>query len=155
MNWQDYTFKIEELKAVVGLYQQAQQNMAQGQVLVDSARADESLDASAKEEMLQHEQQLRAGLSASENMLLQRTKSADVGAAILSVQEHVARSQHFDQLRGEQLRLQIAVELAKELGTATEEQLMEAEAKLGALQVQMDTLLRMAKVHLPSMLVIV
>lgn len=148
MKLQQLIFKVEELKAIASMYEQTQQGLAQAQVLITSVDADTDADTRAKvEESLAT---LTSRFQSLERLFLERTGCADVDAAVEYVQAHIARLQHFQQVRSEQLQLRTQLDLELAMGALPPETRQGAEDSLQNLQLRLETLVRQGHEALPS-----
>jgi len=141
MKLQAVLFKVEELKALVSYYESTQESLAQGTTLLEQMK----LDANAADSLAEVESkvaQLRLRGATIAQMLKERTGARDDERAFEIVQEHIARLQRYQTLRGEQLQLRTQLELELAIGEVSQETRRKAEDTLDGLQKRMDTLLQ-------------
>jgi len=138
MKLQQLVYVVEELKAVVNLYEQTQKVAAQTVVLADYLPED--ADDDQRESVVASVMKVQERLAAMERALLQRTGALDVDQAVERVQEHIARLNHFQELRGNQLQLQTHYDLEMAVGDVPMETRQQALTSLADMQTRLETL---------------
>lgn len=147
MKLQQLVYKIEELKALVNLYEQMQQGYAQATVLRESM-TDESEEQLAEVDQKLTEMNHRFGKVAS--LMMDKTGGTDVDDAVERVQAHITRLQQIQQIRGEQLQLRTQLDLELALGDVAIETRQQAENALQGMQVRMEKLVQQGEQALPG-----
>lgn len=147
MKLQQLIFKVEELKALVTLYEQMQQGYAQATVLRESMTDASDEERAAVDEKLD---QLKRRYEQVQRLLMDKVGASSEDEAVDKVQEHIARLQHFQQIRGEQLQLRTQLDLELAMGDVPVETRQNAENTLQGYQARMETLVRQGEQALPG-----
>jgi len=140
MKLQQLVYKVEELKALVSLYEQTQQGLAQAAMIKETISGEG--DAEQIKKFEDTVAQMTSRLAAVETMLTQRTGAGLVDDALDRVQEHIARLQQYQQTRGEQLQLRTQLDLELALGPVAVETRQQAENSLQAMQARLEMLIK-------------
>lgn len=148
MKLQQLIYKVEELKALVSLYEQTQQGLAQGTMLLETLESDTDEETRAK--VTDTVATLQSRHTSVEKLLLERTGTYDIDAAVDAIHAHIARLQQFQQLRGEQLQLRTQLDLELAMGMVQPETRQAAEDGLQALQNRLETLVRQGYDAMPA-----
>jgi len=148
MKLQQLIYKVEELKALLSLYEQTQQGLAQASMLQTSLEPDTDADTLLKVEQTVNSLQTRC--DTVQRLLLERTCTADEDAAVDVVQSHIMRLQQYQQLRAEQLQLRIQLDLELAMGVVPAETRKAAEDSLHGLQQRMETLVSQGHAAFPG-----
>lgn len=148
MKLQQLIYKVEELRALVSMYEQSQKALAQA-VAVKDTMGDEA-DAEQQQSVHDAVANLEARLARAGELLVSRTSAADVDMAVERVQEHISRLQQYQEVRGEQLQLRTQLDLEMELGGLTPEVRQQAESTLQTLQTRLDALVKQGHDALPG-----
>lgn len=146
MKLQHYVYKIEELKALVALFEQTQQELARGTAVLDALGSE--ADAEELKKMEDTLATLRVRLNAVGGLLTDRTGTSDVDAAIDNVQAHMGRLAQYQQLRGEQVQLRTQLDLEMAIGEVEKDVRKNVEGQLTAMQQRMETLVQMGETSL-------
>lgn len=148
MRLQQLIYKVEELKALSNMYDQAQQALAQGAAL-QATMGDEST-AEDKATVTEKLEQLRARMANITKLLMERTGGADEDAAIEKIHQHMVRLQQYQQIRGEQLQLRTQLDLELALGDVPMETRQQAESTLQSMQSRLEMLVQQGEQALPG-----
>lgn len=148
MRLQQLIYKVEELKALSNMYDQSQQALAQG-AAIQATMGDESTpeDKTTVNEKLE---QLRVRMINVAKLLMERTGTTDEDGAVEKIQEHLARLQHYQQIRGEQLQLRTQLDLELAMGDVAPETRQQAESTLQSMQTRLDMLVQMGEQAIPG-----
>lgn len=148
MRLQQLIYKVEELKALSNLYDQATQALAQGATL-QAAMGEES-SAEDKAAVTEKLEQLSARVGNITKLLMERTGASDEDGAIEKIQEHMARLQHYQQIRGEQLQLRTQLDVELAMGEVAPETRQQAEATLQSMQSRLEMLVQQGEQAIPG-----
>jgi hypothetical protein len=148
MRLQQLIYKVEELKALSNMYEQAQQALAQGAAL-QATMGDEST-VEDKATVTEKLEQLRVRLVNITKLLMERTGGADEDGAIEKIHQHMVRLQQYQQIRGEQLQLRTQLDLELALGEVPMETRQQAESTLQSMQTRLEMLVQQGEQALPG-----
>jgi hypothetical protein len=140
MKMQQLVHKIEELKALVGIYEQVAQGLAQANMVV--ASMDETTAEDQREAVMTKLAEIESRYTNLRKFLLERTGAEDEDAAIHKVQEHLARLSLYQDIRSQQLELRIQLDLELAMGAVDAETRQQVETKLQGMQTRLDTVVR-------------
>lgn len=140
MKLQHLISKVEELKAVVGLYEQVQQALGQGVALQASLEPD--VDAEQRKTVDDTVASVESRMATITTLLCERTGAADIDEAVERVQHHIARLQQHQQIRSDQLQLRTQLDLELAMGGLEAEVRQQAENKIQAMQARLEMLVR-------------
>jgi hypothetical protein len=140
MNLQHLIHKIEELKALHALYEQSSQGLASASALQLSLGPDASEDDQIKIE--ETVSALTGRRDGAVTLLLERTGGRDIDEAVSKIEEHLARLQHHQQIRNDQVVLRTKLDLELAVGTVPAETRQEVENNLQGMQLRLETLVR-------------
>lgn len=145
MKVQHLFFHIDELKALTELYAQVAAQHAKGTAMRDALAEQGDRTPEEMEQLTSTIAELQRRHEAVERTLRERTRAADIDAAIQVVREQLGRRNHFEQLRQEQTALKVALELEVTIGAMDPGHRREAEATLANLQQRLETLVATAE----------
>lgn len=149
MKLQQFISKVEELRALVNLYEELRGRVAQVsayEVLTDS----EQMDEEQKAQFVATASQLRERHDASVRLLTERFGVSDIDAAVERMDEIQARVEQIHATRREHVNLRATLDLELALGQVTAEQRQQAESALGQMIQRMEMGLARAEQLLPS-----
>jgi hypothetical protein len=138
MKIQQLIHKVEELKALVNLYEQVAQGLAQAHAIMSSVPSSDEQD----ESLVSKVSEIETRYAHVRDLLIARTGAADESDAIEKVQEHMARLNHYQELRAEQLQLRTQLDLELVMGAVDPETRQQVENKLQSIQARLETLVR-------------
>jgi chromosome segregation ATPase len=152
MKLQSLVFKVEELKALIVVYENGVKTLAQANALRDTLI--EETNDSEREAIESSIGQFTARMSAVENLLMSRTRTTSLDDAIAKVEEHIARLQQVAELRTEQVQLQTQLDLELAVGEVSTDVRRQVDAKLSDLRTRLETLVSIGHQALGSAQVI-
>jgi hypothetical protein len=147
MKLQQLIFKVEELKALVSLFEQMQQGYAQATMLRETMEGSSEEERAAVDEKLDD---LKRRFEKVQLLLMEKTGGASEDDAVEKVQEHIARLQQFQQVRGEQLQLRTQLDLELAMGDVPLETRQQVENTLQSMQARLETLVRLGEQAFPG-----
>jgi hypothetical protein len=148
MKLQQLIYKVEELRALTDTYEQTQKALAQGTAL-QATMGDESTEED-KATVNGKIDQLRTRMATVTKLLLERAGGSTEDEAVERVQQHVARLQQYQHIRGEQLQLRTQLDLELAMGDVPLETRQQAESTLQSMQARLETLVLQSEDAFPG-----
>jgi chromosome segregation ATPase len=150
MRLQQYIARVEELKALVDLYEQMSGKYAQVSAYQASTAANPDVTEEQRTQLAASVTQLGTQRAALETLLTERTGASDIDTAIERFHAHLARLETYSNIRREQLQMRTSLDLELHLGTVPPETRQQAETSLDDMQTRLDGLLVLAEKSLPA-----
>lgn len=149
MKLQQFISKVEEIRAVFGLYEDLRNRVAQVTAFEEVSTLEEMTDEQ-RAQVTSTAAELRARLDAVRTLLSNKTGTPDVDQAAERIEELSARVEQIQQLRRDYVLLRASLDLEMVMGQLPAEQRQKAEHSLGTMTARMEKSLELAQSLLPS-----
>lgn len=151
MKLQQTIAKVEEIKALSEMYEQARQTQAKAQAYADLLTAESGdLSEEQKADIEKSLGEMAKRVDAVTTLLLERTSTRDIDDAMTALEELVIRIEQLHDARRSQLQLRASLDVEMALNTVSPERRQQAESALGQLQARIEMCVSRVEKLLPS-----
>lgn len=151
MKLQQTIAKVEEIKALAEMYEQARQTQAKAQAYADLLIEEgNELSAEQKDEIKKSLDEMAKRVTAVTTLTLARTGTSSIDDAMLALDELVVRIEQLHEARRNQLQLRATLDVELALHIVAPEQRQQAETALGQLQSRVEMCVSRIEKLLPS-----
>lgn len=156
MKLQQTIAKVEEIKALAEMYEQARQTQAKGQAYADLL-IEEGGDLSdeQKADIQKSLGEMAKRVAAVTALLQERTSTNTIDDAMTALEELIVRIEQLHDARRQQLNLRATLDVEMSMNMVPAEQRQQAETALGQLQARIEMCVTRIEKLLPSASLIV
>jgi len=156
MKLQQTIAKVEEIKALSEMYEQARQTQAKAQAYAELLIEEgDELSAEQKAEIQKSLGDMATRVAAVTKLLQERTKTQTVDDAMAALEELIIRIEQLHDARRQQLNLRATLDVEMALNLVSPDQRQQAETALGQLQARVEMCVTRIEKLLPGASLIV
>lgn len=139
MKLQQTIAKVEEIKALAEMYEQARQTQAKAQAYADLLVAEGGeLSDDQKADIQKSLDEMGKRFEAVAKLMLERTGTTAIDDAMVALEELIIRIEQLHEARRQQLTLRATLDVEMAMGTVSAEQRQQAESTLGQMQARVE-----------------